>query len=139
MTTSLSDLARRRDELGRQRARAALRPMRASRAINVCLVLSNAYWCVVNAAAGQWIAILSAMCALALGYTIWWQTGKIRQRAMQMRPRPDYSAIARMERDVWVRRSSMREHWWLRRPASCLSAGLTAPRPGRCSAQCHPA
>lgn len=104
MTTSLSDLARQRDELERQRTRqqrSGVRAMKAMRIFNGCILAYNAVWFGINVAAGRWIAVISAMCVLAMAFMMVWQTVKIRQREEQLRPRPDYSAIARMERDVW--------------------------------------
>jgi hypothetical protein len=78
-----------------------IRGMKAARAFNVFAVLVNLYALVLNAALGNWIAVVPAVVLLSLVVTITWQTRRIHRRADELRPRPDYSLIASMEQSVW--------------------------------------
>jgi hypothetical protein len=81
--------------------RKILRRQTWSRRYNLFAVALNAGLFIWNVVAGDWIALLSAVVLAALAVTLVFQTRQIRNLREQLRPRPDYAAIARMERDVW--------------------------------------
>jgi hypothetical protein len=80
---------------------AGLRFMKVWRWVLVAILTCNVGIGTLNVIAGSPAAFLSLVMVAALAATIAWQTKTIRQRVEQLRPRPDYSRIASMEREVW--------------------------------------
>lgn len=78
------------------------KPLRRVRAFQVAALVYNLgsfiYHAVIGGVAGM---ILGAACIAALAVGIRWITGKIGYLDALDRPRPDYSAIAAMERDIY--------------------------------------
>lgn len=78
-----------------------LRFLRAWRIYVVAALVFNAGMLVVDAVTGNPIVVLPIICVTFLVGALVLMTRVIRRRAEQLRPRPDYAAIARMERDVY--------------------------------------
>jgi hypothetical protein len=83
-----------------------LRFLRAWRIFIAVCLLANVTLLALNAAAGNPFALFNAAGAACCLLPVVLATKTIRRRTEQMRPRPDYAAIARMERDSaeWARR-----------------------------------
>ena len=80
----------------------SLRAIKAARALNVFVILLNIGAILLNVMLGNWwIVPLSVLCAAGSATVAVWQTKRIRKRTAELRPRPDYSRIACMEREVW--------------------------------------
>jgi len=78
------------------------RPLRAVRIFQIVALLYNAGSFAYHAAIGSVFGMIAgAVCVVALAVAIGWTTGKIRQREYLNRPRPDYAAIAAMERELY--------------------------------------
>lgn len=78
-----------------------LRFLRAWRIYVVAALVFNAGMLVVDAVTGNPIVVLPIICVTFLVGALVLMTRVIGRRAEQLRPRPDYAAIARMERDVY--------------------------------------
>ena len=78
-----------------------LRFLRAYRIVLLVLLAVNVAFGILNAVAGRHFALVSFAAAALLVAGIAFQARTIRRRAEQLRPRPDYAAIARMEREIW--------------------------------------
>lgn len=78
-----------------------LRFLRAWRIYVVAALVFNAGMLVVDAVTGNPIVVLPIICVTFLAGALVLMTRVIGRRAEQLRPRPDYAAIARMERDVY--------------------------------------
>lgn len=74
---------------------------RRVRLLQVGALILNAGILALNLLAGNAIAIMNAVCVAALLVAVCFQTRTIRLREKLERPRPDYAAIARMERRIY--------------------------------------
>ena len=80
----------------------SIRAMRAVRVLNVFAILINIGALLLNVMLGNWwVVILPVLCMTGPGTIVVWQTKRIRRRTAELRPRPDYSLIASMERPIW--------------------------------------
>ena len=77
--------------------------LRAWRIAEVVILLGNLTIGIWNAVHGHVFSVISFVTVIGLGALIAWQNRVIRRRLAQLNPppRPDYAAIARMERPIW--------------------------------------
>lgn len=87
--------------MSNEQTRKTLRRQMWARRYNVFAVAVNVAVLILNVAVGNWFAIWTAVLLVALGGALVFQTRNIRNLRERLRPRPDYSRIASMERDVW--------------------------------------
>ena len=79
----------------------SIRRMRRARALNVGVLAIEAAIFGIEFATGSPFAILPLAWIVVFIAVICWQTRVIRRREYECRPRPDYAAIARMEREIY--------------------------------------
>ena len=79
--------------------------IRAMRVMLAVFLAANFVFAVLTGFSGQLSALINVAAVIGLALVMRYQTKTIRrmdrQRLAQLRPRPDYSAIARMEEDIW--------------------------------------
>lgn len=79
----------------------SIRGMRRARALNVGVLAIEAAIFGFDLAIGSLFMILPLAWIVVFIAVICWQTRVIRRREYECRPRPDYAAIARLEREVY--------------------------------------
>jgi hypothetical protein len=75
--------------------------LRRARYGQVAALTANVGTLAFNLVVSPWVALVPLACIIALALAIWMTTRTIRRREYLDRPRPDYAAIAAMEREVY--------------------------------------
>lgn len=107
-------------------------PIRATRVFLAAVFLWNAFWAVHSITAGHVIGATISLALLpAVALTLVWQVRYIhRADARRLRPRPDYSLIASMERELYgetFEHEGAPEQGWQEAGAFAISAPPTMP------------
>jgi len=76
-------------------------PIRITRAFLILAFVYNLSWGVFDLSRGHIFGLLSLACVAAIAVTLAWQARYLRRAEIARRPRPDYAAIAAMEREIY--------------------------------------